>query len=145
MFLTNSSLSLNSKTSCPSTNGTSNDSTSVKNILDSRRSTSTSTSSSSTATTIKSSSSPPIGLYHFHSNGASADNKYSPSIINTLTSPNENLLHPSNLTATTTVTPATNVLSTLKPMDILEFSLNPSHSTTSNGPYPHPSSLHPSR
>jgi len=130
---------LNSKNHCSPTN---NDST-VKNILDARRS-----------STIKSGStsiSPPMNLYHFHSNGTTTNpneptTKFSPSIINTLTSPNENLLHPStnnttsNSSSTTTITPTTTPPSTLKPMEILDFSLNPS-----NGQYAHSSSLHPSR
>ena len=129
LFCFSSSRSLNSKTHCSSPN----DST-VKNILDARRS-----------STIKSSSStsPPINLYHFHPNGGVNETKFSPSIINTLTSPNENLLHPSTSIAPASTTPST-TNTTLKPMDILDYSLTPSHST-SNGQYPHSSSLHPSR
>jgi hypothetical protein len=130
-------ISLNSKAHCPSTNGTS-DST-VKNILDARRSSTMKSSSSSTA----SSSSSPINIYHYHTNGTTHDTKFSPSIINTLTSPNENLLHPST-TAMTTNTMTTTTTTTLKPMDILDYSLNHSHSS-SNGQYSHSSSLNPSR
>lgn len=128
---------LNSKNHCSSNN---NDSA-VKNILDARRSSSIKSGSAST--------SPPMNLFHFHSNGTTTNTnesttKFSPSIINTLTSPNENLLHPStnnpSTSSTTTVTPTSTPPSTLKPMEILDFSLNPS-----NGQYAHSSSLHPSR
>jgi hypothetical protein len=104
-------------------NGTS-DST-VKNILDTRRS-----------STTKASSSPPLpspNFYHYHTN----ETKFSSSMINTLTSPNENLLHPSTTTTTTTTT--------IKPMDILDYSLNNTRSTNGTGQYHHSSSLHPSR
>ncbi len=108
---------MNSNNTCPSSNSTS-DST-VKNILDARRS----------STTTKSSSSPPLpstNLYHYHPN----ETKFPTPIINTLTSPNENLLHLST--------------STIKPMDILDYSLN-NNRTTNGGQYHHSSSLHPSR
>jgi len=114
--------SLNSNNTCPSSNGTS-DST-VKNILDARRSSTTKSSSSS------SSSSPPLpptSLYHYQTN----ETKFPTPIINTLTSPNENLLHLSSS-------------ATIKPMDILDYSLNNSR-TTNGGQYHHSSSLHPSR
>lgn len=104
---------LNSNNTCPSSNGTS-DST-VKNILDTRRS-----------STTKSSSSPPTNLYPFHSN----ESKFPTPIINTLTSPNENLLHLSTLT--------------IKPMDVIDYSLNNTRSSNA-GQYHHSSSLHPSR
>ncbi len=110
---------MNSNNTCPSSNGTS-DST-VKNILDARRSSTTKSSSSS------SSSSPPTSLYHYQTN----ETKFPTPIINTLTSPNENLLHLSSST-------------TIKPMDILDYSLNNSR-TTNGGQYHHSSSLHPSR
>ncbi|UJR26232.1 hypothetical protein I4U23_007575 [Adineta vaga] len=127
---------LNSNNTCPSSNGTS-DST-VKNILDARRSSTTKISSSS-------SSSPPLpstNLFHYPSTNES---KFPTPIINTLTSPNENLLHlssssslsSSNLTTTTIAT-------TIKPMDILDYSLNNNRSTN-GGQYNHSSSLHPSR
>jgi len=107
---------LNSNNTCPSSNGPS-DST-VKNILDARRSSITKTSSSS----------PPTNLYSYPSN----EIKFPTPIINTLTSPNENLLHLST--------------STIKPMDILDYSLN-NNRTTNGGQYHHhhSSSLHPSR
>jgi hypothetical protein len=103
---------LNSK---PNLNGTS-DST-VKNILDARRS-----------LTSKSSSPPlpPTNFYPYHSN----ETKFPTPIINTLTSPNENLLHLST--------------TTIKPIDILDYSLNNGR-TTNGGQYHHSSSLHPSR
>ncbi|CAF3354096.1 unnamed protein product [Rotaria sp. Silwood1] len=100
---------------CPSSNGTS-DST-VKNILDSRRSSTTKSSSSSSTT----------NLYHYHTN----ETKFPTPIINTLTSPNENLLH---LSSTTTI----------KPMDLVDYSIN-NNRTTNGGQYHHSSSLHPSR
>jgi hypothetical protein len=109
---------LNSNNTCPSSNSTS-DST-VKNILDARRS-STRKSSSSSSLPL-----PPTNLYHYHTN----ETKFPIPIINTLTSPNENLLHLST--------------STIKPMDILDYSLNNSR-TTNGGQYHHSSSLHPSR
>ena len=113
---------MNSKNKCPSSNGTS-DST-VKNILDARRS-----------STTKSSSSPPLpttNLYHYHhTNGTTNETKFPPSVINTLTSPNENLLHPST--------------TTIKPIEILDYSLTISRSTNGGGQYNHSSSLHPSR
>ncbi len=109
---------MNSNNTCPSSNGTSD--SSVKNILDARRS----------STTKSSSSSPPplpsTNLYHYHTN----ETKFPTPIINTLTSPNENLLHLST--------------STIKPMDILDYSLN-NNRTTNGGQYHHSSSLHPSR
>ncbi|CAF2357811.1 unnamed protein product [Rotaria sp. Silwood2] len=100
---------------CGSSNGTS-DST-VKNILDSRRSSATKSSSSPTAT-----------LYHYHTN----ETKFPTPIINTLTSPNENLLHLSSSTTT------------IKPMDLVDYSIN-NNRTTNGGQYHHSSSLHPSR
>ncbi|CAF2127025.1 unnamed protein product [Rotaria magnacalcarata] len=118
---------LNSNNICPSSssssssNGTSD--SSVKNILDGRRSAATKSSSSSLASA--SSLSPPTSLYPFLAH----EIKFPTPIINTLTSPNENLLHLS---------------STLKPMDILDFSLN-NNRTTNGGQYHHSSSLHPSR
>ncbi|CAF1397424.1 unnamed protein product [Adineta steineri] len=116
---------LNSNNTCPSSNGTS-DST-VKNILDARRSSTTKSSSSS--------SSPPLSstnLYHYQTN----ETKFPTPIINTLTSPNENLLHLSSSSTTPT---------TIKPMDILDYSLNNNSRTTNGGQYHHSSSLHPSR
>jgi hypothetical protein len=106
---------LNSNNTCPSSNSTS-DST-VKNILDARR-----------TSTTKSSSSPPINSYPY----PSTEIKFPTPIINTLTSPNENLLHLS--------TP------TMKPMDIVDYSLN-NNRTTNGGQYHHhhSSSLHPAR
>jgi hypothetical protein len=114
-FLFYCSSSLNSNNTCPSSNGTS-DST-VKNILDARRS-----------LTSKSSSPPlpPTNFYPYHSN----ETKFPTPIINTLTSPNENLLHLST--------------TTIKPIDILDYSLNNGR-TTNGGQYHHSSSLHPSR
>ncbi|CAF1002488.1 unnamed protein product [Rotaria sordida] len=103
---------------CPSSNGTS-DST-VKNILDSRRSSTTKSHSSS------SSSSPTTNLYHYHTN----ETKFPTPIINTLTSPNENLLHLSS--------------TTIKPMDLVDYSIN-NNRTPNGGQYHHSSSLHPSR
>jgi hypothetical protein len=105
---------LNSNNPCPSSNSTS-DST-VKNILDGRRSSTTKSSSSLSPTT----------LYPY----PSTEIKFPTPIINTLTSPNENLLHLST--------------STIKPMDILDYSLNNTR-TTNGGQYHHSSSLHPSR
>lgn len=80
-------------------NGTS-DST-VKNILDSRRSSST-TKPSSPSSSITSTTNDPLlndyqkTLYHYHTNGITNDSKLSSSIVNSLTSPNENLLNPSS-------------------------------------------------
>ena len=83
--------SLNSKSN---PNGTS-DST-VKNILDSRSSSiGKSPSSSITSTTIDYQKSP----YSHSINGLSTDSKYSTTRINSLTSPNENLLKPTNPTS----------------------------------------------
>ena len=102
--------SLNSNNTCPTSDSTS-DST-VKNILDTRR-----------TSTSKSSSSPPTNAYPFSSN----ESKFPTPIINTLTSPNENLLH---------LTPTT-----IKPLDIVDYSL--ANNRTSNGGsyhhHPHPS------
>jgi len=106
---------LNSNNTCPSSNGTSD--SAVKNILDARRSSTTKSSSSS---------SPPSSLYPFHSN----ESKFPTPIINTLTSPNENLLHLST--------------STIKPIDVIDYSLNNTRSSNA-GQYHHSSSLHPSR
>ncbi len=105
---------MNSNNTCPSSNGTS-DST-VKNILDARR----------TSTTKPSSSTSPTNLFDYHTN----ETKFPTPIINTLTSPNENLLHLSS--------------PTIKPIDILDYSLNNTR-TTNGGQYHHSSSLHPSR
>ncbi|CAF3247584.1 unnamed protein product [Rotaria sp. Silwood2] len=117
-------LTLNRLNSKINSNSTS-DST-VKNILDSRRLSTTKSSPSSTTTTTTT----PIitndsnslsndyqkNLYHYHTNGISNDSKLSSTIVNSLTSPNENLLN----------------LSTTNPLD---YSL---HNTSS-------SSIHPSR
>jgi len=83
---------LNSKNN---SNGTS-DST-VKNILDSRRLSTTKPSSPSSTSTIAEYDYQKT-LYHYHTNGISNDSKLSPSIVNSLTSPNENLLNPSSTT-----------------------------------------------
>lgn len=106
-------ISLNSKTS---PNGTS-DST-VKNILDSRRLSTTKSSSLSPTSSTMITNDYQKNLYHYHTNGVTNDTKLSPStIVNSLTSPNENLLN----------------LPTPNPLD---YSLNPSTSS---------SSIHPSR
>jgi len=82
---------LNSKTN---PNGTS-DST-VKNILDSRRSSTTKPSSPTNESLLNEYQKT---LYHYHPNGIINDSKLSTSIVNSLTSPNENLLNPSNNTS----------------------------------------------
>lgn len=83
---------LNSKTNSNSSHNT--DDSTVKNILDSRRS--SSTTQSSTPASSSSSINDPLTLYHYHSNGIGNDAKISPTILNSLTSPNENLLNPSS-------------------------------------------------
>jgi len=79
---------LNSKTNSNSSHNT--DDSTVKNILDSRRSSTTQSSIPSPSTND------PLTLYHYHSNGITNDAKISPTILNSLTSPNENLLNPSS-------------------------------------------------
>ncbi len=80
---------MNSK---PNPNGTS-DST-VKNILDSRRSSTTKPSSPSSPSSIPPTTNDPLlndyqkTLYHYHTNGLTNDSKISTSIGNSLTSPN---------------------------------------------------------
>ncbi|CAF0815063.1 unnamed protein product [Adineta ricciae] len=128
---------LNSNNSCPSSNGTS-DST-VKNILDARRSSTTKISSSSSS--ASSPPLPPASLYHFPS---SNESKFPTPIINTLTSPNENLLHLSASSAASTLSTTTTMTTTIKPMDILDYSINNTR-PTNGGQYNHSSSLHPSR
>ena len=84
--------SLNSKSNPNSTS----DST-VKNILDSRRSSITKPSSPSSITPTTNDlllNDYQKTLYHYHTNGIIND-----SIVNSLTSPNENLLNPSNNTS----------------------------------------------
>jgi len=87
---------LNSKTN---PNGTS-DST-VKNILDSRRSSTTKSSSTLSPSITPTTNDSLLNdyqktLYHYHTNGLTNDSKLSTSLVNSLTSPNENLLNPSS-------------------------------------------------
>ncbi|CAF1597614.1 unnamed protein product [Rotaria sp. Silwood1] len=103
-------------------NSSTSDST-VKNILDSRRLSTTKSSPSSSTTSITNDSNTLLNdyqktLYHYHTNGIINDTKLSTTttIVNSLTSPNENLLN----------------LSTTNPLD---YSL---HNTSS-------STIHPSR
>lgn len=88
---------LNSKTNSNSSSHNTDDST-VKNILDSRQSSTIKTSPSSSTTTppTTTTTNDPLTLYHYHSNGIANDSKISPTILNSLTSPNENLLNPSS-------------------------------------------------
>ncbi|CAM2710265.1 unnamed protein product [Rotaria socialis] len=80
---------LNSK---PNPNGTS-DST-VKNILDSRRLSTTKSSSLSPSSSTIITNDYQKNLFHYHTNGITNDSKLSTStIVNSLTSPNENLLN----------------------------------------------------
>ncbi len=87
---------MNSKTN---PNGTS-DST-VKNILDSRRSSTTKSSSTLSPSITPTTNDSLLNdyqktLYHYHTNGLTNDSKLSTSVVNSLTSPNENLLNPSS-------------------------------------------------
>jgi len=96
----NKELTSNCLNSKSNPNGTS-DST-VKNILDSRRSSTTKPSSPSPSSSITSTPNDLLlndyqkTLYHYHTNGITNDSKLSTSIVNSLTSPNENLLNPSS-------------------------------------------------